>query len=118
VPMVFGSALTLATFILVVGVAQVSKFSLQIYCLGLHVGFSFEDWSAASVPPTQGCTTSVGMYHQRRTDSEGYCLYLQRRELIYKETGCTFHVGMPSESNCFHLQLRDAFRKLVFLPPE
>jgi len=34
------------------------------------------------------------MYHQRRVDLEGYCLYLQRRELIYKATVCTSSVGI------------------------
>jgi len=35
------------------------------------------------VPLAYGCSTSVGV------DLESDCLYLQRRELIYKATVCT-----------------------------
>jgi len=55
-------------------------------------------------------TSQRRQYHQCRVDLEGYCLYLQRRKLMYKGTVCTFSVGMPSESNCLYLQRRDQRR--------
>ena len=50
-------------------------------------------------------------------DLEGYCLYLHRREFIYKATVCTSSVGIPLESNCLYQERRGGFRQQLFAPP-